>query len=100
MATLVFANETTNIVSSTHLVNGLLQVDIAGNLGGADVITSYLMNDGTLVPIRTCSWLTSDGDILPNGADGGLQQINNRNICFSIINVGEDTDITLEFDVE
>ena len=104
MADKIFASQTTDIDVNTingkkiH-ANGTLQVDIAGVLDGANVITYYEEIAAAKAPIFPCSWYASDGEI-SNGADGGLQDINNRAIGFKIENAGALTNISLSFDVQ
>jgi hypothetical protein len=99
MATSVFLSKTTDGVSPHYRVNGILQVDIAGVLGGADVITWYLGANNIPTVIKTCSWRTSASEVLLN-SDGGQQLLNNRDVYFEIANAGVNTNISLIFDVQ
>lgn len=82
-----------------YLANGLLQVDISGTLGGADVITYIFGADLVETTIATCSWQSSASETL-NTADAGQQVINNRLIGFKIVHAGAGTNINLQYDVE
>jgi len=104
MAKSIFVNQTTDadisLVDGKEIrVCGTLQVDIAGVLDGANVITYWEEIPGAKAPIYPCTWYAADGEI-PNGADGGIQDINNRAIGFKIENAGALTDISLSFDVQ
>jgi len=100
MSNNVFTDVTSDSTSSVyHNVNGRLQVDISGTLGGADVIAYYKSNNGSPVLIRTCSWLSSLGDTL-SVADGGYEFLNNRDVYFVVKNSTITTNINLDFDVE
>lgn len=98
MSTTIFENETTNVISELHRVNGNIQVCVSGVLDGADIITYKKMDNGADIPIYTCSWMSSKGDIL-NTADGGYENILNSEIFFQIINAGASTNLSVEFDV-
>lgn len=101
MATEVFKNQTTNIISDPYLFEGgYLQVDIEGVLDGADVKTVYVNDDDSYSPtdgIADLSWRASKGEQL-NTTDGGVRFINKRSIKFIIENAGGSTDISLWFD--
>ena len=105
MAKEIFKNQTANAVVDTYLgekifANGFLQVDVSGVLGGADVITWIKGAAETKTWVRACTWLSTQGDALDEGASAGLQLLNNREVVFEVRNVGVATDINLEFDVE
>ena len=98
MAKTVWENETGAALSPLfENVSGKIQVDIAGVLDGADVITYSIDNFGNKAPINTCSWRTSLGQIL-TVADAGYQLLNRRNVQFEIKSPGASTDISLSFD--
>ncbi len=102
MAQNIFIHHTSNIVIDNINGNpiratGRTQVDIAGVLDGADVITYAKGAQDELTIVRTCSWLSADGDEL-NGSDGGYEFLNNRELVFEIKNAGALTDISLQYD--
>jgi hypothetical protein len=100
MTKIVFTNQAANTdTGAQYLANGLLQVDVAGTLGGADVITYIVGANFVETTIATCSWRTSASETL-NTADAGQQVLNNRLIGFKIVNAGAGTNINLQFDVE
>ena len=100
MATKIFENKTTDGMSDVFKANGLLQVDVSGELGGADLITYIVEDNGALAPQACCSWRTSLGETIPEGADTGAQEMNNRNICFAVVNAGVGTNVSLYFDAQ
>jgi len=104
MATTIFSHQTTNALIDTISglpirAQGMLQVDISGTLGGADVMTYYKGAKNALTEVRSCSWKTSEGDVL-NTADGGQDDHHIREIAFEIKNAGAETNISLQFDSE
>lgn len=100
MANAVFQNQNVNIISQKFRANGLLQVDVSGNLGGADLITWAFLDNGIKAPIKCCSWRSSLNEEILDGADVGQQITNNRDICFEIRNATINTNISLFFDVQ
>jgi len=101
MATQIFLNQTTNIISPEYdWEGGYIQVDIAGVLDGADVKTVYINdadNNSPIEGIADLSWRASKGEVLTN-SDGGVRFLNKRKIKFIIENAGGSTDISLWFD--
>jgi hypothetical protein len=100
MGNMVFSNQLTDSESPIFKADGKLQVDIAGKLGGADVIAYLILDNGLRAPIRTCSWRSSLGETIPDGADSGIEEINNHNIQFEIIGAGVTTNVSLFYSVE
>lgn len=91
----IFENATANAAKTGQLINnGMLQVDIAGVLDGADVITYIKDTFGNLIVVRDCSWMTSRGDTL-DASDGAIKYLEKRQMQFSIVNAGASTDISL-----
>lgn len=101
MATEVFLNQTTNIISDPYVwEGGYIQVDISGVLDGADVKTVYINDAAGNSPIEgiaDLSWRASKGEVL-TASDGGVRFLNKRKIKFIIENAGASTDISLWFD--
>jgi hypothetical protein len=100
MAIPIFLNQTANITSPIIRVNGVLQVDVSGELGGADVITHEIQDNGAKAPLKCCSWRASQGEIIPEGADSGQQLMNNRCIQFEILNASLSTNVSLYYDAQ
>ena len=96
MAVEIFRNQTTNdSVDVSVTDNGIIQIDISGVLDGADIITSYLDDADNVIFVRDCSWMTSKGDIIEDGADGATKYIQKRSMRFTLVNAGASTDINL-----
>lgn len=101
MAKTIFTNQTTNIITPLYRVSGILVVSVSGVLDGADVITYYRVNSGALAPIASCSWRTSKGEVLNDGADVGDDlEADQTDICFEIKNAGAGTSISLSYYAE
>ena len=95
MSLTIFTNQTSDTDKSANLItDGIIQVDISGVLGGADVLTQIVTNDGTPAIVRDLSWMTSAGDTLID-ADAATKYIQKRNLKFTVKNAGGSTDITL-----
>lgn len=97
MANVVFENQAANIISSAYRVCGLLQVNISGELGGADVETLFKVVGNENVSIRTCSWLSSKGDSILNADSGQAVLQGETDIIFKISNATIATDVNIEF---
>jgi len=96
MALEIFRNQTIDSDVDVEVIgNGIIQVDISGVLGGADVTTNYLDDADSEILVRDCSWMASKGDVIENGADGATKYIQKRKLRFKLINAGELTDINL-----
>ena len=100
----VLTNQTTDIIvtllaGEKMRADGRLQVDVNGVLDGADVITHLVTNPGASAQSKVLSWLAADGEI-ENGADWGVETINNRTLQFEIKNANALTDISLSYDTE
>lgn len=100
MALEIFKNQTANLIVNAKVEgDGIIQVDISGVLGGADVITSIIDDAGVPILVRDCSWMTSKDDTLETG-DGATKYLQKRNLQFSIVNAGGSTDINLSITSE
>jgi len=101
MAKTIFTNQTANIETTPFAFRGKMQVNVSGVLDGADVKTYFKGADSEATLVRTCSWLSSQGDtlgVIGETADGGYDEvIAGSNVFFKIENVGASTDINLEF---
>ena len=91
----VFTNATTNRASADYLFEGgALQVEIFGVLDGADVSTWARGAKNQPFRLRTCSWLSSEQDVLEM-AGMGYEFICKTDVFFLIANAGSSTDISL-----
>jgi hypothetical protein len=101
MSKQIFLNKATNGVSAIYKAQGKIQVDVSGVIGGADVITWMKGANGVATLVRTCSWLSSQGDTLglPGyNADAGYEFLENCEVYFEIKNASGTTNISLQFD--
>lgn len=95
MATEIFKNQQPDATVNAKVPSdGIIQVDISGELEGADLITSFIDDNGSEIIVRDCSWMTSKGDIL-EGADAATKYIQKRNLRFILTNADPSTNISV-----